>query len=697
MPMDGVERRLAAILSADVVGYSRLMAADEQATVRSITAYRTEISNLVGDHRGRVVDATGDNVLAEFPTALDAVEAAVEIQAVLKARNERLPDDRRMEFRIGVHMGDVTVEDERIYGDGVNIAARLQGLAEPGGICISGAVHEQVRSKLRLAYDDLGEQSVKNMPESVRVFRILEEPSAERLATARVTTDRPSIVVLPFADMSPEKDQEYFCDGMAEEVINALTQLRELHVVARTSAFSFKGRNIDVREIGEKLGVRSVLEGSVRKAGDRLRVTAQLINVDDGYHVWSDRFDRRLDDVFAVQDEIASNIVDALKVEMAVGSPRAGRVRQQRNQEAYDLYLIARARFMAQTAASLEEALELIERVIALDPGFSRAHSFKAVTLLFMAILESDASRTRAALEAIQKAVELDPDDGRARARLGEISATLWDWENAERHGRRAIEIEPSGVEPHACIVWFLAATGRTAEAVEEIALAQKQDPVNPILSRNYGLMLYLYRRYERAVRQLRTALDIRPDLSATSLYLLEAYWAKGDRAEAVARLQQIYRGRSGSEPQVIERLHSESGPEGVLRWWTDHLETEANAADVLQLLGVDPRFVRAVVYALLGETDAAFPILETLVDEHSALILTTVARPSFDTLREDPRFGDILRRMGLEAFYGAFEIGLSIDPPLDRTAGPIDQHLQSPERRCVSPYLADHDTHSSK
>ena len=373
MPVNDVERRLAAILSADVAGYSRLMADDEQATVRTITAYRREIGNLVGDHRGRLVDATGDNALAEFPTALDAVEAALEIQRVLKTRNETLPEQRRMEFRIGIHMGDVAVDEGRIYGDGVNIAARLEALADPGGICVSGAVHDQVDAKLGLVSEDLGKQTVKNIPRQVRVFRLRDEVAIAKAATRPVEL-QPSIVVLPFANMSSDPEQEYFCDGMAEEVINALTRLESVHVVARTSAFSFKGKNVDVREIGKKLGVRSVLEGSVRKVGDRLRVTTQLIDVANGYHLWSERFDRRLDDVFAIQDEISSTIVDSLKIKLTVEA-RSPQSKRAASQEAYDLYLRGTHCRWQQTEPGFRKALEYFERALELDSEFATAHS----------------------------------------------------------------------------------------------------------------------------------------------------------------------------------------------------------------------------------------------------------------------------------------------------------------------------------
>jgi TolB-like protein/class 3 adenylate cyclase len=343
MEPESPERKLAAILSADVVGYSRLMAEDEVATLRTLTAYREEIEVLVRQHRGRVVDSPGDNLLAEFASALEAVSCAVEIQRVVAARNASLPSERRMEFRVGVHLGDVMVEGGRIYGDGMNIAARLEGLAEAGGICISASVHEQVESKLPVAYTKIGEQQTKNIPKPVRAYRIgighdallsvlkprptrrvvlttllvllvaavgavawrylapLERERGVSTAGALPT----AIAVLPFADMNPGRDQEYFADEMAEELINALSKVPGLRVAARTSAFAFKGKAEDIRTIGKELDVGAVVEGSVRKADDRVGVTAQLVRVADGFHIWSETYDRKLHDVFAIQDEIA--------------------------------------------------------------------------------------------------------------------------------------------------------------------------------------------------------------------------------------------------------------------------------------------------------------------------------------------------------------------------------------------------------
>ena len=359
MTEERVKRKLSAILSADVVGYSRLMGEDEVSTVRTLEAYRKVMSDLIEQFRGRVVDSPGDNLLSEFGSVVDAVQCAVEIHDVIRAKNEELPEDRRMQFRIGVNLGDVIEEGDRIYGDGVNIAARLEGLADAGGICISGSAHEQIENKLALGYEFLGEHIVKNIAKPVKVYKVPmgpktatpivkeEKPSSKTWRKAAlalvaiiilgavaiwyfsfrqvpVTTDKEgapkTIAVLPFDDLSPEKDQEYFSDGLADALITKLSQVKDLQVTARTSSFYFKGKKVDMRTIGETLGVAYLLEGSVQKSGNQLRIIAQLIKAEDGYHVWSETYDRELKDIFNIQDDIIEAVTTALSVTLGMAT-----------------------------------------------------------------------------------------------------------------------------------------------------------------------------------------------------------------------------------------------------------------------------------------------------------------------------------------------------------------------------------------
>src|SRR5438445_4470945 len=438
-----MERKLAAIFSADVKGYSRLMGEDEVATVRTLTAYREVMTALIRERRGRVVDATGDNLLAEFASVVDAVECAVALQRELRSLNAPLPVSRRLEFRIGINLGDVIVDGERIYGDGVNIAARVEGLAEAGGIAISGTVYDQVKNKLALAYEALGEHVVKNIREPVRVYRVLPElePAGTRpeigkavgrrrwrramsllgvvlLAVARGVavwslafrsrspgfglTDKPSVAVLPFENMSGDAGQEYFSDGITEDLITGLSKPSGLFVIARNSVFAYKGKALKPAQVSRELGVRYLLEGSVRKAGNRVRITAQLVDATTGYHVWAERYDRDLKDVFALQDEVTQKIVGVLAVKLTVPEKdRLGRAPTQ-NLEAYDDVLRGLEYHRRTTKEANAEARKMFARAVELDPDCAMAYA--ALVFAHLQAWQFQWSRDP---ETLQRALEL--------------------------------------------------------------------------------------------------------------------------------------------------------------------------------------------------------------------------------------------------------------------------------------------------
>jgi adenylate cyclase len=375
-------RRLAAILAADVAGYSRLMGVDEEGTLAALKAIRRELSDpKVKEHRGRIVKTTGDGLLIEFSSVVDAVRCAVEVQRAMTERNTGGPEDKRIEFRIGINLGDIILDDDDIYGDGVNIAARLEALAEPGGICVSRVVHDQVRDKLDLAFEDLGEQQVKNIARPVHVYRIRKQgplPNPPPLAgEGRVGVlalpDKPSIAVLPFANMSGDPEQEYFADGMVEEIITALSRIRWLFVIARNSSFTYKGRAVDVKQVARELGVRYVLEGSVRKAANRVRITGQLIDTNRGAHIWADRFDSTLDDVFELQDRVASSVAGAIEPTLRKAEFERANRKPTESLDAYDLYLRALALRDIHTDGSMREAIALLKRALAIDPNYAPA------------------------------------------------------------------------------------------------------------------------------------------------------------------------------------------------------------------------------------------------------------------------------------------------------------------------------------
>jgi len=339
-----IERRLAAILAADIAGYSRLMGADEERTLARLKAHRREhIDPKISEHRGRIVKTTGDGILIEFPSVIEAVSCAVAVQRGIAERNAGTPEEQRITFRVGVNLGDIIVEDGDIHGDGVNIAARLEGIAEPGGICISEDAFRQVRGRVDVEFEDIGEQSLKNIARPLRVYRVLLQRPGQTRGQALPLPDKPSIAVLPFANMSGDPEQEYFADGMVEEIITALSRIRWLFVIARNSSFTYEGRAIDVKQVGRELGVRYVLEGSVRKAGGRVRITAQLIDATNGAHLWADRFDGSLEDVFELQDEVASGVAGVIEPALQAAETARSARRPTNDLTAYDLYLRAYA------------------------------------------------------------------------------------------------------------------------------------------------------------------------------------------------------------------------------------------------------------------------------------------------------------------------------------------------------------------
>src|SRR5271157_3972606 len=375
-----VERRLAAILAADIAGYSRLMEADEEGTLAALRALRRELADpKIAEHRGRIVKTTGDGLLAEFASVVDAVRCAVEMQREIATRNAPVPVERRIEVRFGINLGDIIIEDGDIFGDGVNIAARLEGLAEPGGICLSAAAHDQVQGKLDLAYADMGEQQVKNITRPVRAYRVvLGEPPRAVPAPALALPDKPSIAVLPFANMSGDPEQEYFADGMVEEIITALSRIRWLFVIARNSSFTYKGQTVDVKQVGRELGVRYVLEGSVRKAGGRVRITGQLIDATNGTHLWADRFDGALEDVFDLQDRVAISVAGVIEPALQQAEIERARRKRPDSLDAYDLYLRALPFAYASMPEDADKALGFLEQAIKLEPDFAVGHAIIA-------------------------------------------------------------------------------------------------------------------------------------------------------------------------------------------------------------------------------------------------------------------------------------------------------------------------------
>ena len=532
MTTQEVKRKLAAILSADVKGYSRLMSEDEEATVRTLNAYKEVMTNLIQQHHGRVVDAPGDNVLAEFASVVEAVRCAVEIQKELKARNADLPGNRRMEFRIGVNLGDVVVDGEQILGDGVNIAARLESLSEAGGICISGTAFDHVENKLGLGYEYLGEQTVKNIAKPVRVYRVLMETEAVPRRGLEVASkekkalplpDKPSIAVLPFVNMSGDPEQEYFSDGITEDLITDLSKISSLFVIARNSVFIYKGRAVKVDHVGRELGVRYVLEGSVRRAGARVRITAQLVDAGTGGHLWAERYDRNVGDIFALQDEVTQKIVTALAVKLTRNEQERLERRYTDNLEAYDCLLQGLGYFYLFTKDGNDRARSMFDKAIDLDPGFALAYSRLGLThwqewcFGWSQSLEC----LDKAFQLAQKAIALDDSLPEPHGILGMVCLWKKEHEQAIGHLQRAIALNPNSADTLDQLAHVLSFAGRPEEA---IGLGKKAMRLNPLYPPLYewtlGHAYFLVGEYEQAIDALRRVLDRNPAFHPAHIYL---------------------------------------------------------------------------------------------------------------------------------------------------------------------------------
>ena len=504
------QRRLAAVLAADMVGYSRLMGEDESGTLARLTSHRRElIEPAIAARGGRMVKLMGDGALVEFASVVDAVQCAVEIQAAIAGRNAEVPLERRIAFRIGINFGDVIVEDEDLYGDGVNIAARLEGLAAPGGICVSAKVHDEVRGKLDLGFEDLGLQPVKNIARPVRVYRVLADaaaaadgrPAGEQSAPPPLP-DKPSIVVLALQNMSANSEQEYFADGIAEDIITDLSKVSGLLVIARNSAFAYKGRAVDLKQICRELGVRHALEGSVRKAGNRVRITAQLIDGTTGGHLWAERYDRELTDIFEVQDEVTREIVGALKVRLTPEERRRVASRGTDNIEAYDCFLRGRELVARHSRDHVIEGRPLLERAIALDSGFAPAHAYLSLghALDYVNRWSADPDRSLTlASELADRAVQLDESEPQAHYCRAVVHIWQRQLDESIVDARCALALDPNFADAHGTLGAALHYAGRSAEALEQYErMARTQSALPAALSILHGAGLLRSREVRR-------------------------------------------------------------------------------------------------------------------------------------------------------------------------------------------------------
>jgi TolB-like protein/class 3 adenylate cyclase len=561
-------RRLAAVLAADVAGYSRLMGADEEGTLERLKALRGELVDpKIAEHRGRIVKTTGDGMLVEFASVVDAVRCGVEVQQALFERNTGIRADNRIEFRIGINLGDVIVEDDDLYGDGVNIAARIESLADPGGVFVSNTVYDHVRDRLPFGFDDLGEQQVKNIARPVRVYRVRDTvaktPSAQ-IPSALPLPDKPSIAVLPFANMSGDPEQEYFADGMVEEIITALSRVRWLFVIARNSSFTYKGQAVDVKQVGRELGVRYVLEGSVRKGGNRVRITGQLIDAFTGTHLWADRFDGLIEDVFELQDKVASSVVGVIEPTLRTAEIRRSVQWPTHDLTAYDFYLRALPNRAAYDKDHTLRALDLLRQAIERDPQYGPALALAAECHHFLVANSWEGNLQTSRLEGLNlarcaiKVADNDPNVlGKAACVLGFFGENV---DAAVALMDRSLALNPSFAEG-----WYDSAVLRNFAGQPDLAITHFETSLrlNPRDRKarhltGIGVAHFLNRRFDEAETKFVISLEELPTWAVTYRFLASCYVHMGRLGEAqeiVARLRTI-------TPVVVPELVPFRNPE---------------------------------------------------------------------------------------------------------------------------------------
>jgi adenylate cyclase len=657
-----MERKLTAILCADVYGYSRLMGDNEEATFRTLASHRKIIDGLIEQHHGRFVNSAGDSVLAEFASVVNAVQCGIEIQAALKAENALLPENRRMEFRLGINLGDVIVDGEQIYGDGVNVAARLESLAEPGGICISHTVHDQVANKLPLSYEDVGEQSVKNIAKPVRVFRVLPTGTATLRETQPVVRrhlrrgafsvvglciiaaiivlvqhvslkpprtsasippaqkpalalpDKPSIAVLPFANMSGDHEQEYFSDGITDDLITDLSRLPGLFVIARDSTFTYKGKTAKLQDVSKELGVKYVLEGSVRKAADQVRITVQLADATTGTELWAERYDRPLRDVFALQDEIVRRIVTTLNLQIALSQQGIVIPRSTDNLEAYDDLLRGTQYLVSDTKDGNIKARQMFEKAIALDRRYSAAYVLLAASYFqgWVLSFNPDPNGLERAFQLVQQSIALDDSIAIAHGQLAAIYVQRGQNDQALAEAQRGIALDGNSADSYFWLAEVLNNQGKPTEALIAAQKAMRLDPRN---GANYlfeeGFAYSQLGLWEEAIPALRTCLARYPNHLWARAWLAVDYFNLGDRDAARAATAQVERAvaltpSAMGYSALAFILNAQDRPKEALMATDQGIRLDPQSRGIL--------FHRAIAYSQLGRWEEALAVLKRYV-----------------------------------------------------------------------------------
>jgi adenylate cyclase len=548
-----IERRLAAILAADVAGYSRLMGVDEEGTLAALKACRRElIDPKIAEHRGRIVKTTGDGALVEFASAVDAMRCAMEIQCAMAERGATVPEDRRIEFRIGINVGDIISDEGDIYGDGVNIAARVETLASPGTICLSDNAYQQIKGKLALDVSDMGEQILKNIAAPVRVYRVQLNGATSTARTPLPIPDKPSIAVLPFDNLSTEPDQAYLADGFVEAITAALSHIRSFFVIARNSAFTYKGRATNVRDIGRELGVAYLLEGSVQKAGNRLRITVQLIETESGAHVWSSRYDGTIDDIFNLQDRITEQVAGALQPSIRIAEIERSRRKRPQDFGAYDYTMRAMAHVWMLENEESAKALELLDKALAIDSKYPLALSLAGWCHAQRAVYnwaDDVAGSQTLARTLAERAAELSGDDPLILSVLGAVHTIVGNFGTARVLLERALALDPNAAWAWNRLGYVESVSERPERAIENFERALRLSPLDPMNFNSHAGMAFAYQaalNYDKAVALYRRALEERPHAVWIYRYLASALFDAGRMTEAKETFLQMMRNYPG-------------------------------------------------------------------------------------------------------------------------------------------------------
>lgn len=629
----------------DMIGYTTLGQKDELLSLELVERQRKIIRPILVNHRGREVKTIGDSFLVEFSNALDAVRCAYSVQKAIRESNSSIPGPRRLHLRVGIHLGDVVESRGDISGDAVNVASRIESLAEDGGVCLTRQVYDQVHNKFEHQLSSIGEKQLKNVTDPVEVYRIIM-PWDNETPTRHDRLDRKRIAILPFSNMSPDSRDEYFADGMTEELITTMSKISGLRVIARTSVMAYKGSQKKVNEIARDLGVGTMLEGSVRKAGEKLRISVQLIDAQTSDHLWAESYDRELKDVFAIQTDISRTVAESLRVQLLSREKSQIEKSQTDNPDAYILYLKGRAYWATRSEEGIHKAIKLFEEAIARDPNYALAIAGLAdcYVMLGMYAYRRPNAVFPIAKELALKALGIDDKLAEAHASLSEtMSHYYFDWSKADFELRRALELNPNFSQAHA---WFgtclLAATGRLDEALVENRRAEELDPRSALMAGEVGRVLYFARRYDEAIEQQKKAIALEPDSPLYHKNLADVLTQKRMFSEALVEIDRAVELAKGSA-----FLLDDAGYVYAVSGKRDKAKRVLGQLDELSEETYTPEYGRAVIYTGLGDKDKAMEWLEKAYNQRCFLTWLKVD-PIFDPLRDDDRFQSLLEKLGL-------------------------------------------------